>query len=73
MRRAGDRRRASLDQRVEEEAIARRGDRRIRCESLPRLTLPDAENVLATPHIGYVSHVLQDVLRGYRLEYSEVA
>ncbi len=32
------------------------------------------DNVLATPHIGYVSHrSLRDVLRGYRLEYSEVA
>jgi len=33
--------------------------------------LPDLDNVLATPHIGYVSHVLQYVLRGYRLEYSD--
>ena len=32
------------------------------------------DNVLATPHIGYVSAwSVQDVLRGYRLEYSEVA
>ena len=32
------------------------------------------DNVLATPHIGYVfAWSLQDVLRGYRLEYSEVA
>ena len=32
------------------------------------------DNVLATPHIGYVSAwSVQDVLRGYRLEYSAVA
>jgi hypothetical protein len=31
------------------------------------------DNVLATPHIGYVSQVLQDVLRRYRFEHSEVA
>jgi phosphoglycerate dehydrogenase-like enzyme len=31
------------------------------------------ENVLATPHIGYViAWSLQDVLRRYRLEYSQV-
>src|SRR4029077_18158937 len=70
-----DRRRASFDQRVEEQANRRRGDRRIRHRAAATVSrLPDAGQ--RTGDAAYrlrIAWSLQDVLRGYRLEYSEVA
>src|SRR4029077_11206606 len=70
-----DRRRASLDQRAEEQANRRRGDRRIRLgAAAPVSPLPDAgQRTGNTAYRLRIARSLQDVLRGYRLEYSEVA
>src|SRR6202021_2724744 len=70
-----DRRRGSFDPRVEEQANRRRGDRRIRHGAVASVSpLPDAGQ--RTGDAAYrlrIAWSLQDVLRGYRLEYSEVA
>src|ERR1700674_2660434 len=70
-----DRRGASFDHRVEEQANRRRGDRRIRHGAAASISpLPDAGQ--CTGNAAYrlrIAWSLQDVLRGYRLEYSEVA
>src|SRR2546426_899044 len=70
-----DRRRASFDQRVEEQANRRRGDRRIRHRAAASV-LPFADAGQRTGNAAYrlrIAWSLQDVLRGYSLEYSEVA
>src|ERR1700694_2833683 len=70
-----DHRRASFDQRLEEEANRRRGDRCIRHRAAASVSpLPDAGQ--RTGNAAYrlrIAWSLQDVLRGYRREYPEVA
>jgi len=69
-----DRRRASFDQRAEEQQIAGAAIDVFDIEPLLRLTPSGPSTTYSRPRISDTyARSLQDVLRGYRLEYSEVA